>query len=146
MKLAHVISHIPVGPDRVWSVLTDPARLVRGTLGLISLDGEITANGRIVLRSEIDPKRRFRLRITAFEPERHMAWEGGLPFGLFSGRRTFDLSRTESGTQFQMAEHVFGPLAGPISRQIPDLTPSFETFVHGLATLATQEEAKQWQQ
>jgi hypothetical protein len=37
------------------------------------------------------------VRVTVLEPLRRMVWTGGLPFGLFTGRRTFRLTPRDGG-------------------------------------------------
>jgi len=62
-----------------------------------------------------------------------MVWRGGMPFGLFTGTRTYTLSRQPDGrVRFGMREEYTGPLAGLIGRSIPDLAPSFARFAAGL--------------
>jgi hypothetical protein len=66
-----------------------------------------------------------------------MAWTGGMPFGLFSGTRTFTLTPTPNGeVVFTMREAIAGPLAGLITRSIPDLQPAFDAFAADLKRAA----------
>lgn len=120
----------------VWSVLCDPAKLVAGGLGILRIEGEIAPGGSIRLWSEASPKRAFRLRVSAFEPARLMVWEGGMPFGLFRGVRTFTLKPSSGGTHFTMWEEFGGRLLPLIARSMPDLNPSFRKFGDGLKILA----------
>lgn len=56
-----------------------------------------------------------------------------MPLGLFKGVRTYRLSPEGDGsTRFEMRETYSGPLAGMITRSIPDLQPSFDQFARGL--------------
>ena len=64
-------------------------------------------------------------------PER-MVFRGGMPFGLFTGQRTYTLAPEATGTRFTMREEYTGPLAGMIFKSIPDLGPSFRQFAEGL--------------
>jgi hypothetical protein len=61
-----------------------------------------------------------------------MVFRGGMPFGLFTGQRTYTLGFEDSDTRFTMREEYTGPLAGMIFRSIPDLRPSFQRFADGL--------------
>ena len=61
-----------------------------------------------------------------------MEWSGGMPLGLFRGVRTHTLTPDGDGTAFTMREEYSGPLLGAISRSMPDLQPSFDTFAAGL--------------
>ncbi|MEO0487084.1 MAG: SRPBCC domain-containing protein [Pseudomonadota bacterium] len=114
--------------ETVWAVLTDPARLTQDT-GILRLDGRIAPGAKIKLWSSVAPDRAFKLRVTAFEPARAMVWEGGMPLGLFRGTRRFTLTPEGAQIQLMMSETFTGPLAGPITRTMPDLQPSFETFL-----------------
>jgi hypothetical protein len=56
-----------------------------------------------------------------------------MPFGLFVGTGTFTLIRQPDGqVRFGMGEMYTGPLAGLITKSIPDLSPSFTRFANGL--------------
>jgi len=123
---------VPANPSRVWNVLTDPNRLGDGSFGIVRLKGEIEKGHRITVWSEVDPKRPFPVKVVHMRPEKEMIWEGGLPLGLFVGRRRFTLSAVDEGTMFEMREDYVGPLAPLMSQAVPDLTPSFETFADGL--------------
>ncbi len=129
---------IPVSPETVWNCLTDASALASGPCGITRLEGRIAAGEKITLWSEVSGSRPFRLTVRRFEPHRHMQWHGGLPFGLFKGIRTFELSEVQEGTGFYMQETFSGPLSPLISRSIPDLGTSFETFADGLTQLAKE--------
>ena len=139
MLSVSVTRRIRAAPSVLWQILTDPDRLQSGQLGIVSLDGRIAAGETIRLRSDVSPKQVFRLKVSVFEPERRMVWTGGLPFGLFRGRRTFSLTPDETATVLTIEEVFTGPLAGLIGRSMPDLQPSFDTLADGLKTLAEKD-------
>ncbi len=129
--------------DQVWTVLTNRTLLAGGDFGITRLDGPATtiATGqRITLYSEVAGNRAFKLRVMQADGRR-MIWRGGMPLGLFTGTRTFDLTPEGDGTRFDMAETFTGPMSGLILKSMPDLTPSFETFAAALARHATGETA-----
>lgn len=138
MKDVEVRCLIEASPERIWSYLTDATALVTGGLGLLRLDGAIVEGGRIKVRSEADPSRTFALRVIEVVPARSMVWQGGMPFGLFTGVRRFSLTPRGSKTEFHMHEQFSGLLAPLITRSIPDLNPSFQKFANGLRALAEQ--------
>ncbi len=70
--------------------------------------------------------------MTTYSPGRCLVWSGGLPFGLFTGRRTFTLSAQADDTHFDMREEFTGLFSGLIWRSMPDLKPSFDKFADGL--------------
>ena len=64
-------------------------------------------------------------------PER-AAFLGGMPLGLFRGRRTYTLVPEALGTRFTMREEDTRPLAGMVFRSIHDVGPSFRQVAEGL--------------
>jgi hypothetical protein len=67
-----------------------------------------------------------------------MTWTGGMPLGLFRGVRTFRVTPGAQGCAVDVHEQFTGPLLGPMSRRMPDLQPSFDTFVDGLKARCEQ--------
>lgn len=126
---------IGANPERVWEILTDPARLSDGSFSIIRIDGEIAAGQTISLWSEVAPKQKFRIKIEKVGPD-EMIWASGMPFGLFRGARRFAVAANERGAKFSMTETYTGPLARRMAKMIPDLQPSFETFANGLKNAA----------
>jgi hypothetical protein len=136
MTSFEVRQDIAAEPARVWAILTDAQRLAGGDLGVTRIEGAIRPGERLKLWSQASPGRAFALKVSAFEPPLRMTWEGGMPLGLFKGVRSFTLSPTARGTHFHMREDFSGPMAPIIAKSIPDLTPSFQKFAHGLKILA----------
>lgn len=122
----------------VWSVLTDKALLASGPFGISKLDGDLRAGGKLSLVSQLVPKRTFKLKVTQFEPERLMVWQGGMPFGLFTGTRRFTVSGEGGTTQFEVEEVFTGPMAGVITKSMPDLQPGFDQFADALTSLSEE--------
>jgi hypothetical protein len=83
----------------------------------------------------------FKLKVVRFEPDRLMVWQGGMPFGLFTGTRRFTLLEKDDGTQFDVEEVFTGAMAGMITKSMPDLQPSFEQFADALKTKAEERVA-----
>jgi len=140
MKTYRKTIHVSATVERVWSVLvmelpTDPA-----AFGILRLEGTLSPNSRIKLWSEVDPKRAFALRVRTFDAPKKMIWQGGMPFGLFTGTRTFQLTARGDATAFDMQEVFSGALSGLIVKSIPDLTPSFEKFAKALKEKAENHE------
>lgn len=125
-------------PERIWARLTDARALVDGGLGVLRLEGEITAGARLKLWSVASPDRAFALTVSEFTRPRTMVWSGGMPLGLFTGVRRFSLTPRGAQTEFHMREEFSGLMAPLIVKSIPDLTPSFEMFAKGLAALAEE--------
>jgi hypothetical protein len=73
------------------------------------------------------------VRVTAWDPMRQMVWTGGLPLGLFTGRRTFRLTPRAGGTvEFSMHLHFSGPLSPLIAKSLGDRQPDIDAFAAGL--------------
>ncbi|MEO6858808.1 MAG: SRPBCC domain-containing protein [Solirubrobacteraceae bacterium] len=135
-----VTRKINAGPDRIWALLTDSAAYPSWNPAVVSLEGPVAAGERIKLVSTISPSRTFALSVSDLEPERRMVWSSGMPLGLFRGVRTFALSEAGPGeTEFSMTEVYSGPMAGLITRAIPDQTDSFAQFADGLKIAAESD-------
>lgn len=126
---------IAAPPARVWDRLVRTELWTTWDQQLERVDGTLGAGGRIVIHVK-GQSRPFRLRVVAWEPQRRIVLRGGMPLGLFTGTRTYDLAPDGDGTRFAMSERYTGPLAALIGRTIPDLQPSFESFAQGLRTAA----------
>lgn len=133
MKSYEASSMIDADADAVWQVLTDGAHYPSWDSGVEHVDGRIAPNEKITVYAAVSPGRAFPVRVTEFEPGRHMRWTGGMPLGLFRGNRTFTLTDQGDGiTRFTVREEYTGPLLPLIWRSMPDLRPSFEQFAAGL--------------
>jgi uncharacterized protein YndB with AHSA1/START domain len=127
MRQFEVEQQINAPPQRVWAILTDAGTLASGPFGIIRLDGVIAKGGKLRLRSAASPDRTFRLTVTELEPNRAMVWTGGMPFGLFTGTRTFTLAPIAGGTHFLMHEVYDGSMRGSSGNRCPTLTPRFDS-------------------
>jgi len=116
----------------VWAVLTDPVKLTNGDFGIYEIEGELAAQSTFKLRDVITPKQAVSVTVSELIPNQCMVWESGLPFGLFTGVRQYDLKEVYDGTDFNMRQDFSGLLARFIGRRAPDLVPSFEQFANAL--------------
>lgn len=132
--MQHYQADISIGapPARVWAVLTDLPRYPEWDSGVTAVEGEIEPGAKIKIWTEVSPKRAFPLTVAKLEEPSTMVWQGGMPFGLFTGRRTFTVAEVEAGCKVRVREEFDGPLLGLIWRTMPDLQPSFDQFVGGL--------------
>ncbi|MEM9754798.1 MAG: SRPBCC domain-containing protein [Pseudomonadota bacterium] len=130
---------IAAPPETVWRILTDPHRLATPEFGILALSGAIRPGGRLRLRSAAAPTSTFRLRVDTVDRPREMVWVGGMPFGLFTGRRVFTLTPAAGATRFVLQEDYTGALAARIFPKIPDLSASFQTFAVGLKATSERE-------
>ena len=127
---------IDAPPERVWALLSDAAGYADWNDAVLSIEGPIEVGNTIELVSVVNPKRTFRLTVAEMDAPTRMVWTDGMPLGLFTGTRTYSLTPDGDATAFSMAEEFTGPLAGLITKMIPDLTESFEQFADGLRVAA----------
>jgi uncharacterized protein YndB with AHSA1/START domain len=133
MKAYEVSSVIQADPTRIWSILTDGAGWSNWDSGVDKVEGRIADGETITIRSKVAPGRAFPVKVTTFDPGRRLVFSGGMPLGLFKGVRTYTLAPEGNGaTRLHMREEYSGPLMGMMSRSMPNLQPSFDTFVNGL--------------
>ena len=135
-------ARIDADPAVVWDVLTDPTWYVDGDNGVVRLEGELREGAKLKIFSELDPKRAFPAEVSDVRPNEAMTWGHAMPFGLFSGVRTFRLTpSSDGGTDFHMREEFSGRMLKPISKRMPDLQPSFDQFASGLRAEAERRAA-----
>lgn len=121
----------------IWSILTDATGYPSWNSTVERVAGTIALGNKVTVSTKAAPGRAFPLRVTALEPNRRMVWAGGMPFGLFTGTRTYVLSPLPTGdVEFSMREEFSGLLAPLITRSIPDLQPSFDRFAADLKVYA----------
>jgi hypothetical protein len=133
MKAFEASSVINATPEAIWAVLVDGPRWTEWDSAVVGVDGTIALGEKVTVRPEVNPNRGFPVKVVEFEPGKRMVWRGGMPLALFTGTRTYALTRQADGTvRFDMREEYTGPLAGLITRSIPDLSSSFTRFADGL--------------
>lgn len=110
----------------VWKLLTHASDFPRWNSTIVSIDGEIKEGGSIELKSTLDEKRTFKLKIKEFLPEERLVW------GDAMGSRVYSLDKGEKGVQFTMSEKIGGPLFPLFAGMIPSFDQSFETFAADL--------------
>ena len=127
---------IDASSERVWEILADTSSWSDWN-SVVEVEGEPDEGGRLKIRSELNPKRTYPVKVTELEPNRRMAWLGGVPLGLFKGVRSYTLTPEGEGrTSFEMREEFSGPLLPLIWRTMPDMNDSFRQFASGLMARA----------
>lgn len=130
-------TNIRASADTIWRILTDAASYPTWDPGTIRIEGTIARGQKVVAYNKLNPNRGFSAKVTRFEPGRAMTWSGGMPFGLFTGVRTFTLDPQPDGTvNFTLREEFTGPMLALIGRSLPDMTDSFKNFAAGLKARA----------
>ena len=132
----HVERRIDAPPERVWALIADASTYGAWNRAVVSIDGTIAAGNTISLVSIANPKRAFKLHVTEMAAPNRMVWSEGMPLGLFSAVRTYNVEPREGVTHFEMTEEYTGLLSGLFTKAIPDLTESFNVFADSLKRAA----------
>jgi hypothetical protein len=126
-------SVIEATPEAIWAVLTDGSGWTSWDSAVARFEGTIALGEKVTVYPEVNPKRGFPVTVIEFVPAERMTWRGGMPLGLFAGTRSYTLTQqSDNRVRFDMREEYSGPLAGMITKSIPDLGPSFTRFADGL--------------
>src|SRR5262245_8831986 len=113
MLAYEAFSVIDAEPGAIWAVLVDGSEWTEWDSAVVRLEGRIAPGEKVTVFPEVNPKRGFPVRVVEFVPGERMVWRGGMPFGLFTGARTYTLSRQADGrVRFDMREEYAGPMAG----------------------------------
>jgi uncharacterized protein YndB with AHSA1/START domain len=111
----------------IWVLLTNASDYPRWNTTVTSIEGRIAPGETIRLKSMLDEKRTFKLKIKEFEPERRLAW------GDKQGTRVYTLSENNDGTvTFSMTEKIGGLVFPLYARMIPAFDESFDRFAADL--------------
>lgn len=111
----------------IWALLTNASDFPRWNSTVISINGNIVLGEKINLKSSLDPKRIFKLKVKEVESERKLVW------GDAMGNRTYTLTKKENGmVLFSMIEKIGGPLFPLFAKMIPSFDKSFEQFAADL--------------
>jgi len=130
MKEYTSTSIIAAPADALWVTPTEGESYQEWNPEIIRVAGRVALGERITaqVRLGVGAVRAVRLRVSAFEVTRRMEWTGGLPLGLFVGRRTFTLTPCEAGVEFRLNLHMSGLLAPLILNSVGDCPPEIDSF------------------
>ena len=122
-----VSTTIDAEPAIVWALLTHASDFPRWNSTITSLEGEIREGGSLELKSILDAKRTFKLKVKEFVPEKRLVWGDSL------GSRVYTLTRDDRGsTIFSMTEKIGGPLFPLFANSIPSFDETFGRFAADL--------------
>jgi uncharacterized protein YndB with AHSA1/START domain len=111
----------------IWALLTNANDFPRWNSTVISIDGNIALGEKIKLKSTLDPKREFKLKVKEFEADQRLVW------GDAMGKRVYTLkSIGDNLTNFTMVEKIGGPLFPLFAKMIPPFDQSFESYAADL--------------
>lgn len=118
---------IKADPAIIWALLTNASDYLRWNATVTFIEGNIVLGEKIKLRSILDAKRTFKLKINAFEPEKKLVWGDG------QGNRTYTLTKKDNETvTFSMTEKIGGLMFPMYAKMIPPFDQSFEQFAGDL--------------
>ena len=114
-------------PSIVWALLTNASDYTRWNSTINSIGGTIGLGQKIKLKSTLDAKRTFTLKIKTFDADRKLVCGDG------QGNRVFTLTKNPNGTViFSMVERIGGLMFPMYSSMIPSFDKSFEQFAADL--------------
>ncbi len=122
----------------IWSVLTNAAEFPSWNTTVTKLEGVIARGEKLKISTTIVPGKAFPAKVAALEENEYMAWSFSAPLGMFKGTRTFTLAEKDGGIEFHTREEFSGWMAGPITKKMPDLQPSFDAWASDLKTRSEQ--------
>ena len=122
-----VSTDINADPSIIWALLTNASDYPRWNSTVVSIDGKIAPGEKISLKSTLDPKRTFKLKIREMEAGKKLVW------GDAMGKRTYLLTKNQNGSiTFSMDEKIGGPMFPLFAKMIPSFDASFNRFAADL--------------
>ena len=122
-----VSTTIQADPAIVWALLTNGSDYPRWNSTVTSLTGNIRPGETIELKSTLDAKRTFKLKVKEFVPEKRLVW------GDAMGSRVYTLEKGQGGSVlFTMSEKIGGPFFPLFAGMIPSFDESFEKYAADL--------------
>jgi uncharacterized protein YndB with AHSA1/START domain len=131
-------STIRAAPKAVWELLTDAPGYAEWNPEIVAIEGRMAPGERIRARVKVGSGaiRTVPLRVTAFEAPARMEWTGGLPLGLFTGRRTFTVTPGDSVVEFRMLVQMSGLLAPLMVKAVGNRQAEIDGFSAALKARA----------
>lgn len=118
---------IQADPTIVWALLTNAADYPRWNSTITSIEGTIELGQKIRLKSTLDEKRTFKLKVKEWELEKRLVWGDG------KGKREYLLiPQAEGVIRFTMTEKIGGFMFPLYAKYIPPFDESFEQFAADL--------------
>ncbi|MEL6276799.1 MAG: SRPBCC domain-containing protein, partial [Bacteroidota bacterium] len=126
-RTTNISTNIKAEAPIIWALLTNASDFSRWNSTVVSLEGNIQRGEKIQLKSTLDPKRTFKLKVKSAIPEQQLVW------GDAMGERVYTLEKISVGsTRFTMSEKIGGLLFPLFAGQIPSFDASFEQFTADL--------------
>ena len=111
----------------IWALLTNAADIPRWNSTVTSIKGNIREGETIELKSTLDEKRTFKMKVKEFVPEKRLVW------GDAQGNRVYTIDKgAGNNVRFTMTEKIGGPLFPLFAGFIPSFDESFEQYAADL--------------
>ena len=111
----------------VWALLTRASDYPRWNSTITSLEGRIALGEKIMLKSTLDAKRIFKLKVKEVDEEKRLVWGDG------QGSRVYSITKnTDGSVTFSMTEKIGGLMFPLYAKMIPSFDTSFEQFASDL--------------
>lgn len=111
----------------IWALLTNANDFPRWNSTILSIEGTIAEGEKIKLKSVLDPKREFKLKVKEFTPDNRLVW------GDAMGKRVYTITPIGNNlTNFKMVEKIGGPLFPLFAKMIPPFDESFNQYASDL--------------
>lgn len=111
----------------VWALLNKASDYPRWNSTVTAIEGNIALGETIKLKSILDSKRTFKLKVKEFVPEEKLVWGDG------QGNRTYTITKIGNGkVRFSMSEKIGGLMFPLYAGMIPPFDSSFEHFASDL--------------
>jgi uncharacterized protein YndB with AHSA1/START domain len=118
---------IKADPAIIWALLTKASDYPRWNSTVTSIEGNIALGEKIKLKSTLDAKRTFKLKVKEFEAENKLVWGDG------QGNRVLRITKNDNGlVTFSMVEKMSGFMFPLYAKMIPHFDKSFEKFASDL--------------
>ena len=117
-------------PEKVWKLLTDAANMPNWNSTVISIEGDIKVGEKIKLKSYLDPRRTFKIKIKEMQKPNKMVW------GDAMGNRVFTIQESGESVIFSMDEKIGGLMFPLFANKIPSFDESFEKYAADLKKAA----------
>jgi hypothetical protein len=142
MKEFSTTTSIRATPEAVWAILIDGPGYAQWNPEIVRVDGPIALGEKIKAHVLLHGGvvRPVSVRVTDLEPPRRMVWTGGMPLGLFTGRRTFSITPGNGGSsEFTMHLQFRGLLSSLIAKSLGNRQPDIDALAAGLKKWAERE-------
>lgn len=127
---------IKAGAAIVWALLTKASDYSRWNSTVTSIEGKIALGEKIMLKSTLDAKRTFKLKVKEFDSEKRLVWgdgQGNRVYMITQNARLNDEGGQGNGTvTFSMTEKIGGLMFPLYAKMIPPFDQSFDQFANDL--------------